>query len=136
MNVGIFSLGVENNYNGSSNCSCGFWGVLELLAAIAIAVLLGFIFFRCVMAYCTRRQVIRAEKEQRKERWLEERMKRNKHTALQMSEECPVNHLHLPKYIKMSQIGNTTQNSSAPPSEVTIHDSGVFEQPRNVNFQS
>ena len=25
-NVGIFSLGVENNYNGSSNCSCGFWG--------------------------------------------------------------------------------------------------------------
>ena len=45
-NVGIFSLGVENNSNGSSNCSCGFWGVLEVLAAIVIAVLLGFIFFQ------------------------------------------------------------------------------------------
>ena len=36
-NVGIFSLGVENNSNGSSNCSCtGFWGILEVLAAIGI----------------------------------------------------------------------------------------------------
>ena len=34
-NIGIFSLGVENNSNGSSNCSCtGFWGILEVLATI------------------------------------------------------------------------------------------------------
>ena len=67
-NVGIFSLGVENNSNGSSECGCGFWGVLEVLAAIAIAVLLGFIFFRFVMAYIARRRMWREEKEQRKER--------------------------------------------------------------------
>ena len=67
-NVGIFSLGVENNSNGSSNCGCSFWGVLEVLAAIAIAVLLGFIFFRCVMAYIARRRMWKEEKEQRKEK--------------------------------------------------------------------
>ena len=44
-NVGIFSLGVENNNsNGSSNCNCnGFWGILEVLAAIGITILVGFI---------------------------------------------------------------------------------------------
>ena len=60
-NVGIFSLGVENNSNGSSNCSCtGFWGILEVLAAIGITILVGFIFFRCLMAYCARGKVIKA----------------------------------------------------------------------------
>ena len=66
-NIGIFSLGVENNSNGSSNCSCtGFWGVLEVMAVIGISILVGFILFRCLMAYCARRRVIKAEEEQRR----------------------------------------------------------------------
>ena len=63
------------------------------MAAIAIAVLLGFIFLRCVMTYIARRRMWKEEKEQRKERLLEKRLKRNKHTALQMSEECSSNPL-------------------------------------------
>ena len=43
-NVGIFSLGVENNSSSFSKFGCGFWGVLKVLAVIAIVVLLGFIF--------------------------------------------------------------------------------------------
>ena len=123
-NVGIFSLGVENNSNGSSNCSCTwFLGILEDLVAIGITILVGFIFFRCLMAYCARRKVIKAEKEQRMVRWLEERVNRdhNRHTAFEMSEEnCSKNHLHIPKHLRMSQI------VSAPPSEVTIPESRVF----------
>ena len=62
-NVGIFSLGVENNSNDSSNCSCtGFWGVLEVMAVIGISILVGFILFRCLMAYCARQRVIKAKK--------------------------------------------------------------------------
>ena len=103
-NVVIFSLRVENNSNGSSNCSCtGFQGVLEV------------------------------EKEQRRERWLEEKIKRNRHTALEISEDCSNNHLHIPKHMRMSQI------VSAPPSEVTLPESGVFEQsstPSNVSFHA
>ena len=87
-----------------------------------------------------RHQVIRAEKEQRKERWLEERIKRNQHTALQMSEECSNSHLDLQKHMRdnmrMSQIVSAPQNVSAPPSEVTLPESGVFEQPSNANFHA
>ena len=125
-NIGIFSLGVENDTNGSSNCSCtGFWEILEVLTAIGITILVGFIFFRCLMAYCAIREVIKAEKEQRMVRWLEEKVKRDRHTALEISEDdCSNNHLHIPKHLRMSQI------ESAPPSnpEAPLPDSGVFEQ--------
>ena len=54
-NVGIFSLGVENNSNGSSNCNCnGFWGILEVLAAIGITILFGFILFLVISRYKVR----------------------------------------------------------------------------------
>ena len=52
-NLGIFSVGVENSSNGSCNCDCsGFWGILEVLATIGITILIGFILFRCLAAYC------------------------------------------------------------------------------------
>ena len=102
---------MENNSNGSSNCSCtGFWGILEVLAAIGITILVGFIFFRCLMAYCARRKVIKAEKEQRMVRWLEEKVNRDRHTAQEMSEDnCYKNHLHIPKHLRMSQIESAVQ---------------------------
>ena len=122
----MFSLGVENNSNRSSNCDCnGLMGILEVLAAIGITILVGFILFKCLVAYCAKRKVIKAEKEQRMVRWLEERVNRdhNRHTALEMSEDnCSRNHLHIPKHLRMPQI------ESAPPSEATLPDSGVFEQ--------
>ena len=65
-NLGIFSLGVENNSNGSSNCDCNkFWGILEGLAAIGITILVGFILFKCLVAYCAKHKMIKTEKEQR-----------------------------------------------------------------------
>ena len=73
------------------------------------------------MAYCARRKVIKAEKEQRMVRWLEEKVKRDRHTALEISEDnCSNNHLHIPKHLMMSQIVSD--------SEVTLPESGVFEQ--------
>ena len=125
-NLGIFSVGVENNSNGSGECNCGFWGVLEVLVCIAIAVLVLLLFIRFVMSYITRCRMSKEEKEQRKEKWLEERLRRRNHTAIQMSEDCSASHLHLPKYMK--KIGNSIQNGSAPPAEV-LPESGVFEQP-------
>ena len=41
----------------ASKFGCGFWGVLKVLAVIAIVVLLGFIFFRFVMAYIARHRM-------------------------------------------------------------------------------
>ena len=105
--------------------------ILEVLAAIGITILVGFVFFKCLMAYCAK--VIKAEKEQRRERWLEEKIKRNRHMALEILEDCSNNHLHIPKHMRMSQI------VSAPPSEVTLPESAVFEQsstPSNVNFHA
>ena len=84
------------------------------------------------MSYIARRRMWKKENEQMKERWLEERLRRRNHTAIQMSEDCSANHLHLPKYIK--KIGNPKQNGSAPLAEV-LHEPGVFEQPA-VNFQA
>ena len=117
-NLGIFSVGVENNSNRSSNCDCSrFWGILEVLATIGITILIGFILFRFL---------IKAEKEQRMVRLLEERVNRDhsRHTAIEMQEEgnCSRNHLHIPK--RVSQI------ESAPPSnpEISLHqDSGDLE---------
>ena len=58
-NLGIFSIGVENSSNGSCDCDCsGFWGILKVLATI----LIGFIIFRCLSAYCSKRKVVKAEK--------------------------------------------------------------------------
>ena len=106
--------------------------MLEVLVSIAIAVLVLFLFIRFVMSYIARRRMWKEEQEQRKERWLEERLRRRNHTALQMSEDCSVNHLHLPKYMK--KVGNSTQNGSAPTAEV-MPEPGVFEQPA-VSFQA
>ena len=50
-NLGIFAVGVENNSNGSGECNCGFWGVLEVLVCIAIVVLVLFLVIRCFMSY-------------------------------------------------------------------------------------
>ena len=86
-NLGIFSVGVENNSNGSGECNCGFWGVLEVLVCIAIAVLVLFLDIRCIMSYIARRRMWTEEKEQRKEKWLEERLRRRQ-TAIKMSEDC------------------------------------------------
>ena len=127
-NVGIFSLGVENNSNGSGECDCGFWGVLEVLVCITIAVLVLFLFIRFVMSYIARRRMWKEEKEQRKEKWLDEMLRRRNHTAIQMSEDCSASHLHLPKYMK------SITNGSAPPAEA-MPEPGVFEQP-DVNFQA
>ena len=131
-NLGIFSVGVENNSNGSGECKCGFWGVLEVLVCIAIAVLVLFLFIRNVMSYIARRRMWKEEKEQRKDKWSEERLRRRNHTAIQMSEDCSASHLHLPKYMK--KIGSSIQNGSAPPANV-MPEPGVFEQPV-VNFQA
>ena len=97
------------------------------MAAIGITILVGFVLLRCLMAYCARHKVIKAEKEQRMVRWLEGRINRDhsRHTAIEISEEiCPKNHLHIPKLL-ISQI------ESAPPSnpEISLYqDSGVVEQ--------
>ena len=71
-------------------------------------------------------KVIKAEKEQRMVRLLEEIVNRDhsRHNAIEMPEEgnCSRNHLHIPK--RISQI------ESAPPSnqEISLHqDSGFFE---------
>ena len=110
-----FSFGVENNSNGSSNCSCtGFWGILKVLAAIGITILVDFILFICLMAYCARRKVIKAEKEQRMVRWLEEKVNRDRHTALEMSEDnCSKNHFHIPNHLRMSQIDSSREISGS-----------------------
>ena len=50
-----------------------------------------------------------------------------------ISEDCSNKHLHIPKHMRMSQI------VSAPPLEVTLPESGGFEQsstPSNVNFHA
>ena len=41
-------------------------------------------FFKCLVAYCAKRKVIKAEKEQRMVRWLEERVNRDhsRHTEI------------------------------------------------------
>ena len=78
------------------------------------------------MSYIARRRMLTEEKEQRKEKWLEERLRRRNHTAIQMSEDCSASHLHLPKYMK--KIGNSIQAEVLP-------EPGVFEQPA-VNFQA
>ena len=105
-NIGIFSLGVENNSNGSSNCKGnGFWGILKVLAAIGITILVSFILFKRLVAYCARRKVIKAEKEQRMVRWLEGKVNRDhsRHTVIERSEDnCSRNHLYIPK--RMTQI--------------------------------
>ena len=102
--------------------------------AIGITILVGFFLFRCLMDYCARCKVIKAEKEQRMVRWLEEKVKRDRHPSLEMSEDsCSKNHLHIPKNLRMAQI------ESAPPSEVTLPESGVFEQtgtPSKVSFHA
>ena len=92
-NLGIFSMGVKNNSNSSGECNCGFWGVLEVLVCIAIAVLVLFLVIRFIMSYIARRTMW---KEQRKEKWLEERLRRRQ-TAIQMSEDCSDSYLHFPK---------------------------------------
>lgn len=58
-NLGIFAMGVENNSNGSGECNCGFWGVLEVLVCIAIAIFVLFLVIRCFMSYIARRWVRR-----------------------------------------------------------------------------
>ena len=77
---------------------------------------------------------VQAEKEQRMVRWLEEKVNRDRHTALEMSEDnCSKNHLHIPKHLRMFQI------ESAPPSDVTLPESGVSEQsgtPSKVSFHA
>ena len=63
-NLGIVSVGVKNSSNWSCNCDCSrFWGILEVLATIGITILIGFILFRCLAAYCTKHNVFKAEKE-------------------------------------------------------------------------
>ena len=119
-NLGIFSVGVENSSNGSCNCDCsGFWGILEVLATIGITILIGFILFRCLAAYCAKRKVIKAEKEQRMVRLLEERVNRDhsRHTAIEMPEEgnCSRNHLQIPN--RMSQI----ESASPSNQEISLH---------------
>ena len=81
------------------------------------------------MSYIARRRMWKAEKEQRKEKWLEERLRRRQ-TEIQMAEDCSDSHLHLPKYIK------SITNGSAPPIEA-LPDPGVFEKKQQaVNFQA
>ena len=50
-----------------------FWGILEIQASIGLTILMGFIIIRCLAAYCAKCKVIRAQKEQRMVRMLEER---------------------------------------------------------------
>ena len=98
------------------------------MVCIAIAVLVLFLVIRCIMSYIARRRMWKEEKEQRKEKWLEERLRRRNQTAIKMSEDCSVNHLHISKYMKSITKG------SAPPVEA-LPEPGVFEQPA-VNFQA
>ena len=113
-NLGIFAVGVENNSNGSGECNCGFWGVLEVLVCIAIAVLVLFLVIRCFMSYIARRRMWKAEKEQRKEKWLEERLRRRQ-TEIQMAEDC------------------SPCKGSAPPIEA-LSDPGVFEKKQQAVY--
>ena len=84
-------MGVENNSNGSGECNCGFWGVLEVLVCIAIAVLVLFLGLRCIMSYMARHRMWKEETEQRL---------RRRQTLIQMPEDCSESHLHFPKYMK------------------------------------
>jgi len=96
-NLGVFSIGVENSNNGSCDFS-GFWGILKVLATIGLTILLGFILFRCLSAYCAKRKHVKTEKQQRMVEMLEERVN-NKNTAIKMQNDrsCSQNHLHIPK---------------------------------------
>ena len=78
--------------------------------------------------------MIKAKKEQRMMRWLEEKVKRDRHTTLEISEDsCSKNYLHIQKHLRMAQI------ESAAPLEVALPESGVFAQtgtPSKVSFHA
>ena len=102
--------------------------MLEVLVCTAIAVLVLFLVIRCFMSYIARRRMWKAEKEQRKEKWLEERLRRRQ-TEIQIGEDCSDSNLHLPKYIKSIK-------GSAPPFEA-LSEPGVFKKKQPaVNFQA
>ena len=107
-NLGVFSIGVENSNNG---CDCsGFWGILEVIAAIGLVILIAFILFKCLSAYCAKRKHSKAEKQKKMVELLEERVN-NKNTAIEMQNDrnCSRNHLHIPS--RISQIGEAPSSN-------------------------
>ena len=105
-NLGVFSIGVENSNNG---CDCsGFWGILEVIAAIGLFILIAFILFKCLSAYCAKRKHIRAEKQKKMvemldRSWADRERLNGKNTAIKMlaqsDRSCSQNHLHIPASI-------------------------------------
>ena len=60
-NLGVFSIGVEQN---NKDCECtGIWGILEVIAAIALFLLAAFLLFRCISAYCEKHKHKQEEKQ-------------------------------------------------------------------------
>ena len=119
-NLGGFSIGVENITNG---CYCGgFWGILEVLDTIGLFILITFILFKCLSAYCAKHKHIRPEKQKKMVELLEERVN-NKNTAIEMlaqnDRSCSQSHLHIPDRI--------SQRGEAPALNKMGQEIGPFE---------
>ena len=108
-NLGVFSIGVENSNNGGQSCDCGvLWGTLEVLIAIGLFILIAFILFKCLSAYCAKRKHIRAEKQKKMVEmldcsWADREKLNGKNTAIEMlaqtDRSCSRDHLHIPARI-------------------------------------
>ena len=107
-NLGVFSIGVENSNNGG-DCS-GFWGILEVIAAIGLFLLIVFILFKCISAYCAKRRHMRKEKQKKMvelldRSWNDRERVNSKNTAIDMLAQNDMSysrsrdHLHIPTRI-------------------------------------
>ena len=81
---------MENSNNGSCVICSGFWGILEVLIAIGLTILIGLILFKCLSAYCAKRKLVKAEKQQKMIEMLEERA--NKNTAIETQNDRNCSH--------------------------------------------
>ena len=113
-NLKVFSRGVEQSNN---DCDCsGFWGILEVIAAIGLFLLTAFLLFKCISAYCAKRRHMREEKQKKMvelldRSWTDRERVNNKNTAIDMlaqtDSSCSRNHLHIPA--RISQRGEANQ---------------------------
>ena len=104
-NLGLVSFGLETSTNGDCKCN-SMWGILEILGTIVVCIIIMFIGYRCLLAYCNRREQAKELKRRNFMELVDQKLTtRGDHQMLQMSpQKCSQEHLHFSeRYINGSQ---------------------------------
>ena len=98
-NLGLVNFGVENSNNGDCECSSSIWGILEILATIVMCIIVMYIGYHCLVAYCNRRDRAKELKRRNFMDMVEQRLKApSDHQIIQLTpQECSQDHLHVPE---------------------------------------